>query len=112
MASFAKVVNGIVTKVIVADQDFIDNMVDTSPGSWIETHYDADGTSSTKYNYAGKGYHYDSTAEAFYEPKPKPSFVLDTDTYTWAPPVAYPTPTGDETYRWDEDSESWVEETL
>ena len=55
MAHFAKVVDGVVTNVLVAEQDFIDNMLDTSPHRWIETFKDG----SQRKNYAGKGFTYD-----------------------------------------------------
>ena len=43
MAHYAKVLNGVVTRVIVADQDFIDNLVETEPGEWIQTSYNTYG---------------------------------------------------------------------
>ena len=39
MSHYAKVVTGIVTQVIVAEADFFDTFVDTSPGEWIQTSY-------------------------------------------------------------------------
>ena len=58
-----------------------------------------------RYNYAGIGYLYDAEADAFYEPQPYPSWTLDTTTYNWNPPVAYPT--DGKIYNWNEETTSW-----
>lgn len=100
MSHFAKVVNGVVTNVLVADQDFIDNMLDTSPGRWIETFKDR----SQRKNYAGIGFSYDFDRDAFIPPKPYASWTLDEDTCLWEPPVAHP---GDGAYNWNEETTSW-----
>lgn len=100
MSHFAKVVDGVVTNVIVADQDFIDNMLDTSPGRWIETFKDR----SQRKNYAGIGFTYDFNRDAFIPPKPYASWTLDEDTCLWEPPVAHP---GDGAYNWNEETTSW-----
>jgi len=127
MAHYAKVKNGKVVNVIVADQDFIDNFVDTSPGKWIKTsyntkggvHYQNDGvtpsddqTKALRYNYAAVGGNYDVVADAFYTPKPDefPSWVLDTNTYTWKPPTDMPSDTS-KIWRWNESTTSWDEVT-
>jgi hypothetical protein len=113
MSHFAKVVNGIVTKVIVAEPEFFDNFVDTEPGKWIQTSYNTkggvhlNGGTPLRYNYAGKGFHYDKEADAFYEPKPYEGWELNTDTYLWEPPT--PRPDDGKKYRWDNDTLSWVE---
>jgi len=127
MGHFAKVVSGKVTKVIVAEASFFDNFVDSSPGSWIQTsyntrggiHYEAnsnnvseDQSKALRGNYAGIGYTYDSTLDAFYSPQPFSSWNLDTGSYLWEAPVAYPT--GDATgsysgsYEWNEDTTNWI----
>jgi len=119
MAHFAKVVDGTVTQVIVAEPEFFETFVDSSPGQWIQTsyntrggvHYDPetnepdDGT-PLRYNYAGVGFSYDATADAFYPPQPFASWTLNTDTYLWEAPVAYPD--DGNMYRWDEDTTNWV----
>jgi len=119
MAHYAKVVQGIVKKVIVAEQDFIDNMVDNEPGKWIQTsyntsggvHYNDDGTPSDdqskalRKNFAGVGGYYDVVADAFYAQKPYASWTLNTDTYYWECPVAYPE--GGGSYNWNEDEQTW-----
>mgnify|MGYP005996377103 FL=1 len=124
MAHFAKVESGIVTDVIVADQDF----VLTIPGTWVQTsyntrggkHYDPDtgeedsGTPLRK-NYAGVGYVYDSTKDALYTPQPFTSWTLNNTTCLWEPPIAYPSTVDGKTYEWDEslyqgdNTKGWVE---
>jgi len=122
MAHYAKVNNNIVEQVIVAEADFFDTFVDTSPGEWTQTsyntrggqHYDPetgevdDGTPLRK-NYAGVGYTYDSTRDAFYAPQPYPSWTLNEDTCLWEAPVAYPE--DGNKYNWNEETTSWVEVT-
>jgi len=118
MTYYAKVNNEIVEKVISASQDFIDNIVDTSPGIWIETSYNGnfigDGqvfgqvfVSDLRKNYAGIGYTYDSTRDAFISPQPYPSWLLNEDTCQWESPVAYPD--DDKMYTWDEATTNWTE---
>ena len=82
MAHYAKVVDGKVTQVIVAEADFFDTFVDSSPGAWIQTSYNTHGNQHPegrplRGNYAGIGYTYDSTRDAFIPPKPFPSWVRD-----------------------------------
>lgn len=100
MTYFAKVVDDVVTNVIAADQDFIDNMLDTTPGRWIETFKDG----SKRKNYAGKGFIYDMGRDAFIPPKPFASWTLDEDTCDWEPPVARP---AEGAYTWNEETTSW-----
>ena len=110
MAHFAKVLDGIVQRVIVAEQDYIDQLVETQPGEWIQTSYNtrggvhSGGGTPLRKNFAGIGYHYDAAADAFYEPQPYPSWTLNTTSYVWEPPVAHP---GDGPYTWNEDTTSW-----
>jgi hypothetical protein len=113
MAHYAKVVNGLVTQVIVAEAEFFNSFVDSSPGQWIQTSYNTrggvhlqDGTPLRK-NYAGIGYTYNAQLDAFIPPKPYASWSLDEETCLWNAPVAYPQ--DDKQYRWDEDSLSWEE---
>ena len=98
---FAKVKKGVVINVMVADQDFMDNFIDTSAGQWIETKEDG----SIRKNYAGIGFSYDSTRDAFIPPQPYPSWTLDEDTCLWECPVAYPN--DDNMYQWNEDIQEW-----
>jgi hypothetical protein len=112
MAHFAKVQDGIVTKVIVAEPEFFDTFVDDSPGEWIQTSYNTIGGTHTqggtplRKNYAGVGFTYDRVLDAFIPPQPYPSWVLNEDTCLWVAPVAYPD--DGEEYQWNEDTQSWV----
>jgi hypothetical protein len=109
MAHFAQVEDGIVKQVIVADQEFID--LGVLPGIWIQTSYNTragqhpEGRPLRK-NYAGIGHVYDEVRDAFYNPQPYPSWLLDEETCIWGPPVAYPS--DGNKYNWDESSLSWV----
>jgi hypothetical protein len=111
MAHFAKVENGIVTQVIVANQDVIDSgMFGTG---WIQTSYNTYGGQHPegrplRKNYAGVGFTYDSQRDAFISPKPFPSWTLNEQTCLWDSPVSYPT-NGDK-YYWDETTISWVKQ--
>ena len=113
MAHFAKVVDGKVTQVIVAEPEFFDTFVDSSPGEWVQTSYNTRGGEHTlggtplRKNYAGIGYTYDKTRDAFIPPQPFQSWVLDEDTCLWNAPVAMPT--DGKRYNWDEATTSWVE---
>ena len=115
MGHFAKVVSGTVTQVIVAEPEFFDTFVDSSPGEWIQTSYNTYGGvhklggTPLRKNYAGIGYTYDKTKDAFIPPKPFPSWTLDEDTCLWEPPVAYPT--DDKSYQWNEATQTWDEVT-
>lgn len=109
MAHFAQVEDGIVKQVIVAEQEFID--LGVLPGTWIQTSYNTHAgqhleNRPLRKNFAAIGYVYDSARDAFYAPQPYLSWLLDEDTCTWRPPVAYPS--DGNKYSWDEPSLSWV----
>lgn len=121
MSHFAKVEDGIVVQVIVAEQDFID----TQEGTWVQTSYNTkankhynpetneeDSGTPLRKNYAGVGYIYDADKDAFYAPVPPgdppySSWTLNDTTCVWEPPVAYPD--DDKPYEWDEDNTTWKE---
>lgn len=111
MGHYAKVVDGVVTQVIVAEADFFNSFVDTSPGKWIQTSYNthagvhSQGGTPLRKNFAGIGFTYDKTRDAFIPPKPYPSWLLNDDTCQWEPPVAYPE--GEGLYSWNEETQSW-----
>jgi len=112
MAHYAKVNNGIVEQVIVAEADFFNTFVDTSPGTWIQTSYNTHGNQHPegrplRGNYAGIGYTYDATNDVFYAPKPFPSWTLNESTWLWESPVTYPT--DGKRYIWDEATTNWKE---
>tara|TARA_R110000764_G_scaffold133837_1_gene221872 strand:+ start:267 stop:617 length:351 start_codon:yes stop_codon:yes gene_type:complete len=112
MAHYAKVLDGVVLKVIVAEEDFFDNFVDTVAGDWIKTSYNTYGGVHTlggtplRMNYATVGGTYDIDRDAFIGLKEWPSWVLDEDTLLWKPPIDYPTDGKD--YKWVEEEVSWV----
>jgi hypothetical protein len=118
MGHFAKVVDGKVVQVIVAEPEFFDTFVDSSPGTWIQTSYNTrggvhylpnsdepSGQPALRGNYAGIGFTYDQANDVFYAPQPYASWVLNQDTWTWESPVPYPT--DDKLYVWDEATTSW-----
>jgi hypothetical protein len=113
MGHFAKVLDGKVTQVIVAEPEFFDTFVDSSAGTWIQTSYNTLagkhtlGGTPLRGNYAGIGYTYDATNDVFYAPQPFPSWVLDQADWTWKAPVAMPE--DGKMHRWDEASTSWIE---
>lgn len=111
MSHFAKVENGTVTQVIVAEQDFINSGAVGDPAAWVQTSYNTHGGQHPegrplRKNYAGIGYSYDAGRDAFIPPKPHNSWVLDEATCLWNAPVAQPT--DGQRYQWDEDTVSWV----
>lgn len=115
MAHFAKVVDGKVTSVIVAEAEFFDTFVDSSPGQWLQTSYNTHGGQHPegrplRKNYAGVGYTYDAVRDAFIPPTPYASWVLDDSTCLWNAPVAMPQ--DDKMYAWDEATTSWKEVVL
>ena len=113
MAHYAKVLNGKVTQVIVAEAKFFDNFVDTTPGEWIQTSYNTQrgvhltGGTPLRKNYAGIGHSYDHIKDAFIPPQPFESWVLNEDTCVWDAPKTYPS--DDKDYQWDESTTNWVE---
>ena len=110
MSHYAKVENGIVTQVIVAEQDVIDSGLFGS--GWVQTSYNTSGgqhpqNTPLRKNYAGVGYTYDANRDAFIPPKPYASWQLNEDTCLWNSPVAMPI--DDKKYQWDESTTSWIE---
>lgn len=120
MSHFAKVVDGIVTEVIVAEQDFIDSLPDSL--LWIQTSYNtrggvhyqpdsnepsADQSKALRKNYAGIGYSYNLIRDAFIPPKSYTSWKLNETTCLWEPPIEKPN--DGKFYVWDEITTSWVE---
>lgn len=116
MSHFAKIVNGVVEQVIVADRDFVDSL----DGEWVQTSYNtrgglyydnqtgnpsADQSKSMRKNFAAVGFLYDAANDAFIPPKPagNPSFVLDKFSFLWGPPIEKP----DGDFVWNEESKQW-----
>jgi len=118
MSHFAKVENGIVTEVLVIEQDMIDSGVFGHASFWKQTSYNTrggvhygpdgqpDGGTALRGNYAGIGYTYDEAHDVFYAPQPYPSWTLNQSTWLWEAPV--PMPTDDKLYQWDEATKTWV----
>lgn len=117
MAHFAQLdENNVVLQVIVVhNNELMDGGVESEakgiafcqslfPGTqWVQTSYNA----NFRKNYAGQGYIYDLTLDAFIPPRPYPSWLLNQQTCQWEAPVPYPTD-GKE-YYWDEATLSWIE---
>jgi hypothetical protein len=100
-----------VVNVIVAEPEFFDTFIDSSPGEWIQTSYNTHGGQHPegrplRKNYAGIGYSYDKELDAFIPPKPFDSWVLNEDTCLWNAPTFKPE--DDKVYNWDEVSLSWI----
>lgn len=125
MAHFAKVRDGIVEQVIVAEPDFFDTFVDNTPGEWIQTSYNtrggihyepnsdtpsADQSKALRYNYAGVGFSYDTQKDAFIPPQPYPSWLLNEESCLWEPPI--PHPNDGNPYHWNEETQTWDEVTV
>jgi hypothetical protein len=108
MSHFAKVENGIVTQVIVAEQDVIDSGLFGT--GWVQTSYNTHGGqhpngTPLRKNYAGVGYTYDEQRDAFIPPKPFASWLLNEDTCLWDAPVAMPNDGA--MYQWNEETLAW-----
>lgn len=112
MGHYAKVENGIVTNVIVADEEFFETFIDSSPGEWIQTSYNthggvhSEGGVPLRKNFAGIGYAYDAKLDAFIPPKPHASWVLNEETCLWNAPV--PAPEDGGVYNWSEENQQWI----
>jgi len=118
MTHYAKVQDGIVTQVIVAEQEFFNTFVDSSPGEWIQTSYNTkggvhyapnsdepDGGVALRKNFAGIGFTYDKELDAFIPPKLYASWILDEASCLWEAPV--PMPANGNAYAWNEEAQSW-----
>jgi hypothetical protein len=108
--------NNVVTRVIVVDnKDTMDDngneveaigvafCQDLLGGRWVQTSYN----NNFRVRYAGIGYTYDASLNAFIRPQPYPSWTLNSQTCDWDPPT--PKPDDGKSYRWDEATLSWVE---
>lgn len=111
MAHFAKVLGGKVINVIVAEPEFFDTFIDSSPGNWIQTSYNTFrgvhqlGGTPLRKNFASVGYTYDAQRDAFIPPKPFDSWTLNEETCDWDAPT--PRPNDNKIYRWNESTTSW-----
>jgi hypothetical protein len=109
MSHFAQIENGIVIRVIVAEQNAIDTGLFGT--GWVQTSYNTYGGihkfggTPLRKNYAGIGYTYDESRDAFIEPKPFASWLLNEDTCLWKAPVPMPTEGGP--FAWKEETKAW-----
>lgn len=112
MAHYAKVVGGVVVQVIVAEPEFFETFVDSSPGQWIQTSYNThggvhnQGGEPLRKNFAGVGFSYDELLDAFIPPKPAASWLLNENTCLWEPPI--PMPNDGQQYAWNEEKQQWI----
>jgi len=86
MGHFAKVEDGIVTQVIVAEQDVIDSGL--FGDGWVQTSYNTHGGQHPegrplRKNFAGLGYTYDAQRDAFIPPRPEGNWALNEDACLW-----------------------------
>jgi hypothetical protein len=116
MSHFAKVRDGVVVQVIVAEPEFFETFVDSSPGTWLQTSYNTYGGqhnlggTQLRKNYAGIGFTYDNVRDAFIPPKPFESWVLNEETCLWESPIAMPD--DGKYYNWNEEQLNWVEVSI
>ena len=112
MTHFAEIdSNGIVIRVIVADQDFINSGKVGDPKNWIKTSYNTrggihkQGKTPLRKNYAGIGYTFDKIRNCFIPPKPYPSWILNEQTTNYESPT--PMPKDGKNHRWNESTKTW-----
>jgi hypothetical protein len=121
VSHFARVVNGIVVDLIVAESDHITNGYVGDPNEWIQTSYNtrggvhylpdsttpsSDQSKALRKNFAGVGYVYDAELDAFYIPQPYLSWTLNTQSCEWQPPT--PKPNNTDTWFWNEEELKWI----
>jgi hypothetical protein len=118
MSHFAKVIDGLVTEVIVAEQDVIDSGLFGDPSLWIQTSYNTygnvhygsdrqpDGGVALRGNYASIGSIYDAENDVFYGPQLFNGWILNRTTWLWEPPTPRP---DSGRWRWDNATEQWVD---
>lgn len=131
MAHFAQInEKSIVTNVLVVPDDQQSRGSDYLSkdlglgGLWLQTSYNTrggihygqdgkpDGGKALRMNYAGIGYTYNSSLDAFVPPQPYASWVLDNSTCMWQAPVPMPALIDGEVWVWDEDNKQWVGKPL
>ena len=100
MSHFAEIKDGVVQRVIVAEQNFINSGIVGDSFNWIQCSYN----NNYRKQYPGKGFTYDSSNDVFIAPQPYPSWTLGSQ-YDWKPPVAYPD--DGQKYEWNEGTKAW-----
>jgi hypothetical protein len=116
MAHWAHLTDGIVDQVIVIDEETLALGHWGDPSEWKQTSYRTQGGQHPegkplRFNYAGLGYSYDATRDAFIPPKPFASWLLNETTCLWEAPTPMPVEEG-KMFAWSEDTLSWVEMTI
>lgn len=119
MSHFAKVTDGIVQQVIVAEPEFFETFIDNSPGEWIQCSYNTiggvhldpetrepDGGKPVRKNFPSRGFTYDRERDAFIPPKPFASWILNEQSCLWEAPVPHPDDGG--AYTWSENDQQWI----
>ena len=102
MSHFAQLKDGVVHRVLVVEQDYINSGALGDPASWVQTSYNA----TIRKNFAGIGFSYDAGRDAFIPPQPYFSWNLNENTCRWEPPVKMPA--DGKMYAWDEKTKKWV----
>ena len=113
----SKVVQGVVVhnNVATSEQagvDFLNNLYKTND-VWKQTSYNTHGGKHKlggtpfRKNFAGIGFKYDQTRDAFIPPQPYNSWTLNEDTCLWEAPTAYPD--DGKFYNWNEENQTWDE---
>lgn len=120
MAHFAKVIDGIVQQVIVAEKQIIDSGIVGDALLWVQTSYNTrngiyyepnsdipaqNQSKALRKNFAGIGYTYDKNRDAFIPPQPYPSWTLNEQTCNWDSPIPYPN--DGSIYSWNEGTQVW-----
>jgi len=98
MSHFAEIKDGIVQRVIVAEQDFINSGAVGDSFNWVQTSYN----DNFRKQFAGPGYIYNKDADVFVQPQPYPSWTLDKN-HDWQPPIPKP----DGRHTWNEETQAW-----
>ena len=113
MTHFAEIdSNGIVLRVIVAEQDFIDSEALGPKENWVQTSYNTRygkhrlGGTPLRKNYAGIGFKYDKSRDAFIPPKSYPSWILNEEKAIYESPI--PIPNDGKPYDWNEPTQKWI----
>jgi hypothetical protein len=115
MSHFAKIVDNKVVNVIVAEPEFFETFIDSSPGLWLQTSYNTHGGvhklggTPLRKNFAGIGWNYDAEHDAFYEPQPFSKWNLNMESFLWEPPI--PMPDDGNKYLWNDADGVWEQIT-
>ena len=104
MSHFAEIKDGVVQRVIVAEQDFINSGAVGDSFNWVQTSYN----NNFRKQYCGVGYTYDKANDIFIQPQPYSSWSLDSN-FDWQPPIPLPADAEFANYMWNESNQSWDE---